>query len=279
VVTGTGAASFFDHLDVAAAPGDLVALGGHLDVETLLAAYRAGCFPWPAPGRDEAALDRVFRRIAVEDDEVPVVPGTDFGATLLPWFSPHPRPILLPDRVTVPRSLRRRLRRCGWETTMDTAFDAVIAGCADRPETWITGAMHDAYRALHRAGVARSLEVWAGEELIGGCYGVLTGRVFAGESMFHRVPDASKAGVVDLGRRLAEAGVVMIDTQDESEHMARLGQFLLHRTDYLGLLHRFRDEPVTLCGDRRPVARLVVSPTVQFSQKGGGALPAGGGAT
>ncbi len=249
-------AAFFARLDVAGAPRDLVALGGRLDVGTLLAAYRAGCFPWPATGGDEAVLDRDVRRLALGGD-VPVVPGTDFAGVLLPWISPHPRPILLPDHVTVPRSLRRRLRGCGWETTVDAAFDAVIAGCADRRETWINPAMHAAYRALHRAGVAHSLEVWGGDELVGGCYGVLTGRVFAGESMFHRAPDASKAGVVDLCRRLAEAGVVMIDTQDESDHMARLGQLLLHRTDYIELLHRFRDDPVTLRGDRRPVARLL----------------------
>jgi leucyl/phenylalanyl-tRNA--protein transferase len=255
-VTVAGTASFFDRLDVAGAPHDLVAIGGCLDVETLLAAYRAGCFPWPATAADEAALDRDLRLVAIGGD-VPVVPGTDFAGRLVPWISPHPRPILLPDHVSVPRSLRRRLRTCGWETTMDAAFDAVIAGCAARSETWITPAMHDGYRALHRAGVAHSVEVWAGDELIGGCYGVLTGRVFAGESMFHRVPDASKAGVVDLCSRLAEAGVVMIDTQDESDHMARLGQLLLHRSDYIELLHRFRDEPVTLRGDRRPVARLV----------------------
>ena len=142
---------------------------------------------------------------------------------------------------------------------MDRAFDDVIAGCADRAETWITPAMHAAYRALHRAGAAHSLEVWAGDELVGGLYGVLTGRVFAGESMFHRIPDASKAAVVDLCQRLAEAGVVMIDTQDESDHMARLGQLLLHRDDYIELLHRFRDEPVALPTDRRPTARLVRS--------------------
>ena len=119
--------------------------------------------------------------------------------------------------------------------------------------------MHDAYRALHRAGVAHSLEVWDGDRLVGGLYGVLIGRVFGGESMFHRSPDASKAAVVDLCRRLVEAGVVMIDTQDESDHMARLGQLLVHRDDYIELLHRFRDEPVALPTDRRPTARLVRS--------------------
>jgi leucyl/phenylalanyl-tRNA--protein transferase len=167
---------------------------------------------------------------------------------------------LFPDQVTIPRSLRRRLRHCGWETTMDRAFDDVLAGCADRDETWITPAMHDAYRALHRAGVAHSLEVWAGDRLLGGLYGVLTGRVFEGESMFHRAPDASKVAVVDLCQRLVEAGVVVIDTEDESDHMARLGQLLLHRDDYLALLYRFRNEQVEVAGDRRPVARLGPQP-------------------
>src|SRR5436305_1695882 len=99
------------------------------------------------------------------------------------------------------------------------------------------------FAALDVAGAPREL-VALGGRLVGGLSGVLIGRVFGGESMFHRVPDASKAAVVDLCRRLVEAGVVMIDTQDESDHMARLGQLLLHRDDYLAILHRFRDEPV-----------------------------------
>jgi len=249
--------AFFAGLDVAGAPRELVALGGGLDVDTLVAAYRAGCFPWPATGPHEASLDRDARRL-VRHGQVPLVPGTGLGrAPLMPWVSPHPRPVLIPDAVTIPRSLRKRLRHCSWETTMDRAFDDVVAGCADRDETWITPDMRAAYRALHRAGVARSLEVWEGDRLVGGLYGVLTGRVFGGESMFHRRSDASKVAVVDLCQRLVEAGVVLIDTQDESDHLAQLGQLLLHRDDYLELLHRFRDEPVDLSVDRRPVARLV----------------------
>ena len=250
-------AAFFEALDVADAPRELVALGGRLGVDTLVAAYRVGCFPWPASGGPyEARLERDARRL-VRRKQVPLVPNTDLDALLMPWMSPHPRPILLPDRVTVNRSLRRRLRQCGWETTMDHAFDDVITGCADRDPTWITDGMQTAYRALHHAGVAHSLEVWAGGELVGGLYGVLTGRTFSGESMFHRTADASKAAVVDLCQRFVEAGVVLIDTQDQSTHMARLGQVLVHRDDYLDILHHFRDEAADLPGDRRPVARLV----------------------
>ncbi len=248
--------AFFADLDVAGAPRELVALGGRLDVETLVAAYRAACFPWPSTGRHAGALERDARRL-VRRGEVPLLPGTDPDAPLMPWMSPHPRPVLLPDRVVVHRSLRQRLRRCGWETTVDAAFDAVIAGCAERDETWISTAMSDAYRALHRAGFAHSLEVWDGDELVGGLYGVLTGRIFSGESMFHRRPDASKVGVVDLCQRFVEAGVVLVDTQDESDHMARLGQIPIHRTDYVDLVHALRDEKAVLPTERRPVIRLV----------------------
>lgn len=250
------AADFFAEVDVARAPRELIALGGTLDVDTLVAAYRAGCFPWPATGPFEEKLERDARRL-VRRGKVPLLPDTDLDAVLMPWTSPHPRPVLLPDRVRVNRSLARRLRHCGWETTMDHAFDAVIAACAERDTTWITDAMQSAYRALHQAGVAHSLEVWDGEELVGGLYGVQAGRVFSGESMFHRVTDASKVGVVDLCQRFVEAGIVLIDTQDESAHMARLCQILVHRDDYLDILHHFRDEAVELPGDRRPVARLV----------------------
>jgi leucyl/phenylalanyl-tRNA---protein transferase len=249
------AAAFFAGLDVADAPREVVALGGRLDVETLVAAYRAGCFPWPATGRFAGPLERDARRL-VRQWEVPLLPDTDPEALLMPWMSPHPRPVLVPDRVVVHRSLRRRLRRCGWETTADADFDAVIEGCADRGETWISAAMSDAYRALHRAGVAHSLEVWDGDRLVGGLYGVQTGRVFSGESMFHRVPDASKVAVVDLCSRFVECGVVLVDTQDESDHMARLGQFLIHRADYVDLVQVLRDQRAVLPTDRRPAARL-----------------------
>ena len=249
-------AEFFERLDVVNAPRELVALGGHLDVDTVLAAYRNACFPWPATGEYQAPLDRDARELA-RRREVPLVPGTDLSVPLMPWMSPHPRPVLLPDRVVIPRSLRKRLRHCDWETTMDHAFDDVIAACAERPQTWITPEMNAAYRALHQAGHAHSLEVWSGGDLIGGLYGIQTGRIFAGESMFHRQPDASKAAVVDLCHRSIEAGIVLIDTQDESDHLARLGQVLLHRDDYVDVVRHFRDEPVYLPGDRRPVTRLV----------------------
>jgi leucyl/phenylalanyl-tRNA--protein transferase len=110
---------------------------------------------------------------------------------------------------------------------------------------------------LHAAGGAHSLEVWDGERLVGGLYGVLTGRVFSGESMFHLEPDASKVAVIDLCARLLAVDVVLIDTQQPTEHMASMGQVVVRRTEYLSVLERLRDERVRLDPARLPVARLV----------------------
>jgi leucyl/phenylalanyl-tRNA--protein transferase len=216
----------------------LVGIGADLEPATLLDAYRQGIFPWPHPGAP------------------------------LPWFSPDPRGVIPLDGLVVSRSLRARLRRSGWETTVDRAFAAVLTACADRPDgsreggegeggTWITAPMRAAYRRLHDLGHAHSLEVWAGEELVGGLYGVGVGAVFTGESMFHLASDASKAALVDLVARLAEAGGRLIDVQMVTPHLASLGARDIPRSDFLELLARVRDRPVSLATERLPVARLV----------------------
>ena len=208
----------------------LVGVGADLEPATLLDAYRRGIFPWPHPGAP------------------------------LPWFSPDPRGVIPPDGVVVARSLRARLRRSGWETTVDAAFAAVIDACADRSGagegTWITPPMCTAYRRLHRLGHAHSLEVWDGDRLVGGLYGIGVGGVFTGESMFHLATDASKVALVDLAARFAEAGGRLIDVQVVTPHLATLGARDLPRAEFLALLHRVRDDPVRLAADRRPVARL-----------------------
>jgi leucyl/phenylalanyl-tRNA---protein transferase len=222
----------------------LVGIGADLEPATLVDAYRRGIFPWPHPGAP------------------------------LPWFSPDPRGVIPLDGVAVSRSLRARLRRSGWETTVDRAFPAVLAGCADRPGTagagwgkagatadqgggtWITPPMRAAYQRLHDLGHAHSLEVWAGDELVGGLYGVAVGGVFTGESMFHLASDASKVALVDLADRLAAAGGSLIDVQMVTPHLASLGARDLPRADFLDLLARVRDQPVHLATDRLPVARL-----------------------
>lgn len=244
--------AFFEGLDVVGAPRELVALGGTLEPETLRAAYRAGCFPWPATGAHERVLARQVRRLA-RAGQVPVLPGSDGP---VPWCSPHPRAVLLTDALHVPRSVRQLLRRCGWTTTVDAAFPRVLSGCAARDGTWITRRMQDAYLALHAQGSAHSLEVWDGDRLVGGLYGVLTGRVFSGESMFHVESGASKVAVVDLCTRLREAYVLVLDTQQESEHLTTLGQVLVSREEYVGAVRALRDLPAELPRERRPVAGL-----------------------
>lgn len=250
----------FAELEVARAPRSLVALGGTLDAATLVSAYRAGCFPWPSDDEDDRELLRATRRL-VRRAQVPVLPGPDVH---VPWCSPDPRAVLLPDEVVVRRSLRARLRSCGWTTTVDAAFEQVVAGCADRDSTWITGRMRRAYAELHHeppsATVgAHSVEVWDGDALVGGLYGVLVGQVFCGESMFHRATDASKVALVELCARLREAGGRLVDVQEETAHLASLGQVLVRRADYVAVLAALRDTPARLATDRRPVSRLVPS--------------------
>jgi leucyl/phenylalanyl-tRNA--protein transferase len=239
----------FDSLDVAGAPRELVAVGGELSPDNLRAAYRNGVFPWPASPEDEAAQDRSLRRLA-RRGQVTVLPGTPEGP-LVPWVSPHPRALLVTSQVHVPRSLRALLRRTGWTTTLDLAFEQVIAACADRDSTWITARMRAGYTALHREGDAHSVEVWDGDRLVGGLYGVLAGRVFSGESMFFRESGASKAAVVDLARRLTEAGVPLLDTQQESPHLRALGQVLVHRTEYVELTRSLQGPSPALPAERR----------------------------
>ena len=239
----------FDQLDVAAQPRELVALGGELSPDNLRAAYRNGVFPWPAAPEDEGAQDRQLRRLA-RRGEVPLLPGTPDGP-LVPWVSPHPRAVLLTAQVRAPKSLRQLLRRTRWETTLDAAFGDVVAACADRDSTWITDRMVAGYTALHREGGAHSVEVWDGDRLVGGAYGVLSGRVFSGESMFFRESGASKAAVLDLAHRLAEAGVPLLDTQQESPHLRAMGQVLVHRAEYVEVVRSLQGEAPALPTERR----------------------------
>jgi leucyl/phenylalanyl-tRNA--protein transferase len=242
-------------MDVAACPRELVALGGVLDVPTLTAAYRNGVFPWPASTEEAASHDRAMRRLA-RRGAVPLLDGTPDGP-LVPWVSPQPRAVLIPQQLSVPRTVRQLLRRTGWETTVDRAFEQVLARCADRTEgTWITAAMQAGYVGLHRAGTAHTLEVWDGERLVGGLYGVQCGQVFSGESMFFLEPGASKVAVVDLCSRLTEAGGWLLDTQQESAHLRAMGQVLADRADYVEAVRALRDRPAPLGVDRRPVSRL-----------------------
>ena len=190
---------------------DLVAVGGDLQPGTVLAAYRAGLFPMGV-GRH--------------------------GGEPLGWWSPDPRGVLPLDGLRVSRSLRRAARR--FEVRVDTAFDAVVAACADpgRDGRWITPEVAQAYGRLHRLGWAHSVECWRDGSLVGGLYGLAVGGLFAGESMFHREADASKVALVALVGLLARDGNSrrLLDVQWRTEHLASLGVVDVPRAAYLRLL-------------------------------------------
>jgi leucyl/phenylalanyl-tRNA--protein transferase len=191
-------------------PPGLLAAGGDLSPARLREAYRRGIFPWYSPGQP------------------------------LLWWSPDPREVLFPARMHVSRSLGKRMRRGGYRVTEDHDFSAVIAACAAArgPEagTWITGEMQLAYIELHRLGIAHSIEVWADDELVGGLYGVATGRVFSGESMFSRRDDASKVAMAWLAGHCSERGHELIDCQMPSAHLRSLGSEPMARQRFIEYL-------------------------------------------
>ncbi len=152
------------------------------------------------------------------------------------WVEPRNRAILPLESFHLSRSLRRTLRSGRFRVTLDTAFAQVIAACADRPETWINGDIERAMLALHRLGHAHSVEVWSGQELVGGLYGVKLGRAFFGESMFSRATDASKVALAWTVARLLAGGYTLLDCQFMTDHLASLGAIGLSRDRYSELL-------------------------------------------
>ncbi|HKJ77270.1 MAG TPA: leucyl/phenylalanyl-tRNA--protein transferase [Gammaproteobacteria bacterium] len=198
-------------------PNGLLALGGDLTPRRLLNAYRLGIFPWYSAGQ-------------------PIL-----------WWTPDPRAVLFPERLHVSRSLRKALRRGTLTATLDTAFDAVVAACAEpRPDqdgTWITEEMRAAYGELHRLGHAHSAEAWHEGRLVGGLYGVAIGRVFFGESMFTRHTDASKVAFVRLVRQLEAWRFGLVDCQMYSGHLARFGAEEIPRARFMALLDDYCERP------------------------------------
>lgn len=160
------------------------------------------------------------------------------------WFSPDPRAIIELDGLRVSRSLRQACRR--YEVRVNTAFGEVMRACADRPEgTWISGEIIEAYKRLYELGLAYSVEAWRDGELAGGLYGVAIGGAFFGESMFHRRTDASKVALVALVERMKARGMVLLDTQFITPHLATLGAIEIPRQTYLARLHEAVQMPVS----------------------------------
>lgn len=198
-------------------PNGLLAAGGSLDPEWLLASYRRGIFPW-------------------FEARQPIL-----------WWSPDPRFVLAPETMKVSRSLAKRIRQGRFEVRADTEFAAVIAACAEPRRytnaTWITPAMRTAYVTLHRLGWAHSVEAWADGTLVGGLYGVSIGRVFFGESMFARETDASKVAFWHAVRYLEAEGCELIDCQLPSSHLEQFGAQGMPRRDFLARLRELTEPP------------------------------------
>jgi leucyl/phenylalanyl-tRNA---protein transferase len=197
-------------------PDGLLAVGGCLSTKRLLNAYRHGIFPWNSP-------------------EEPIL-----------WWSPNPRLVLFPDKLVVSRSLAKTLKKLKYAITIDRAFGEVVKACAQpRKEglgTWITEGIYDAYIKLYHKGYAHSAEAWLNGNLVGGIYGVAIGRVFFGESMFHRETDASKVAFVKLVEKLKDWDYSVIDCQVSTEHLKSFGAEEIARDKFENLLNQYCDE-------------------------------------
>lgn len=199
-------------------PNGLLAAGGTLEPEWLLAAYRRGIFPWFNEGE-------------------PIL-----------WWSPDPRMVVFPDEVKISRSLRKTLRRGGFEVRLDHDFPAVIRACAAPREpggrSWITQEIRDAYIRMHELGYAHSVETYMEGILVGGLYGMALGRAFFGESMFSRRTDASKIAFAHLVRFLGQRDFGMLDCQMTTRHLTSLGGREIPRRDFIKLLEASTGAPV-----------------------------------
>ena len=198
----------------------IVAVGGTLHPDLLLDAYSHGIFPWPV------------------DEDTPIV-----------WASPANRGIFQWDRVHIPRRLKPLIRRSFFEITLNRDFRGVIRGCATAPgrkgETWITPAMIKAYTRFHEMGFAHSVEVWQNNELVGGVYGVAIGGLFAAESMFYRVSNASKVGLLYLLAHLRQRSYTLVDIQMLTPVTESLGALEIPRREYLRRLAQALKQPIT----------------------------------
>lgn len=189
----------------------IVAIEGDLSPERLMLAYRSGIFPWYSDGE-------------------PIV-----------WWSPDPRFVLFPESLRISRSMSRVLKKGEFKVTFNQDFEGVITECKritreGQEGTWITDEMREAYVRLHELGYAKSIEVWKADELVGGMYGIDLGNVFCGESMFSKVSNASKVGLIHFMQKFKEEGGILLDCQVHSDHMASMGAEEIERARFLSYL-------------------------------------------
>jgi leucyl/phenylalanyl-tRNA--protein transferase len=201
-------------------PDGLLAVGGNLQPETLLTAYNQGIFPW-------------------YNQNDPIM-----------WWSPSERCVIQPQRLHISRSLKKYMARGKFAISRNSAFVEVIKACANREngdETWITSDMIEAYTKLHQLGHAHSLEVWDGDSLIGGIYGLEIGRIFCGESMFSRAKNGSKIALVYLCQHMINRGFKLLDCQLVNPHLMSMGAESIPRNTFLSMLYNYRDQKKSWC--------------------------------
>jgi len=198
-------------------PNGLLAMGGDLSPQRLLNAYHRGIFPWFSPGD-------------------PIL-----------WWSPDPRAVLLPEHFHLSRSMKRFHQKSPYQVTLNQQFQQVIEGCAsDRNEgTWITHEVKRAWQKLHELGHAQSIEVWRGEDLVGGMYGLELGQIFCGESMFSRSENASKTALLVFSEYFQQQGGKLIDCQVLNPHTLSLGAQEIPRAAYLQYVHSLAHQPLS----------------------------------
>lgn len=193
-----------------ASPEGIVAVGGDLSPERLITAYSHGIFPWYSKGE-------------------PII-----------WWSPDPRMVLFPKEVHIAKSMKRIVKKNIFQFTLDRDFRSVIENCRlprkNQPSTWITDEIRDAYVLLHDLGFAHSGEVWRGNRLVGGIYGISLGKCFFGESMFSKETNASKFAFIKMAEQLIKMGFIMLDGQVPSRHLETLGAREVPRKEFLALL-------------------------------------------
>lgn len=198
-------------------PNGLLAAGGSLSKERLIDAYRSGIFPWYSPGE-------------------PIL-----------WWSPDPRCVVIPDQIHISRSMRKRLKKKDYTVVFDRNFSGVMDACSaprkDAEGTWISDQMKLAYNALHKEGVAHSVEVYINDELVGGLYGLSMGKLFFGESMFSRAKDTSKIAFILMVEQLQKWGYALIDCQVSNDHLFSLGAIEISREEFQLYLDRYIDSP------------------------------------
>lgn len=240
----------WDFLDLASAPADgPVAFRDDLSPSVLLDAYRHGLYPFPADTEEQKILSELSY-----EGLVPAFGADPYGVA---WCSPDPRPVIDVRQARVQRSLRQQLRRVGWTTTLNACFGTVVEHCrTGRSPQWLTNQLVDGLLELHAAGHAHSVEVWDGDELVGGTFGVRIGGVFSADSQFMLRSGAAKVAVACLVRRVADAGGVAVDVQHAGDHATLIGAVSVPRAEYLALLSRHRDDASALPSGRLPARRL-----------------------